>query len=60
MLENKLTTADELEVIAHLIEKIDEEIDDQVVAEINLARADPEVQMSELTTHIYADNENRI
>lgn len=43
MLENKLTTADELEVIAHLIEKIDEEIDDQVVAEINLARADPEV-----------------
>ena len=60
MLENKLTTADELEVIAHLIEKIDEEIDDQVVAEINLARADPEVQMSELTTHFYADNENRI
>lgn len=51
MIENKLATPEELE-------KIDEVADDFVVTQVEQARGDPDVSMSELTTHIYVDNEN--
>ena len=41
------------------MQNIENEADESVKKEVAQAEADPEVSMSELTTHIYVDNDKR-
>ena len=57
--EHKLVTTEELDVILLIIQALDDECDELVQKQVDLALNDPEVNMDQLMTEVYTDNENR-
>ena len=56
-MENQLITEKEIEVIFYFIQQLEEEEKEFVAKEVEKAKQDPEVPMSELLQHVYLHND---